>query len=52
LISPAVPPDFFARIFLGYMIYDMGAILLFNNQFSTVKDPSIVIHHVAFIFAA
>jgi hypothetical protein len=39
-------PDFFARIFLGYLIYDLSNLGMF---FKTLRDVSGIVHHAIFI---
>ncbi len=48
-IGYAWAPDVFARIFLGYLIYDATAMIAF---YSTLKDPAGLFHHLLFIPAA
>eukprot|EP00884_Botryococcus_braunii_P004604 jgi/Botrbrau1/14144/Bobra.182_3s0085.1 len=40
------PPDFFARIFIGYLIYDLVFMLIFHP---VLKDNTGILHHLIFI---
>jgi hypothetical protein len=37
------PPDFFARIFIGYLVYDLLFMLIYHP---VLKDNSGIIHHL------
>ena len=39
-------PDFFARIFLGYILYDLTAMLY---HYKAIGDPSSIVHHLLFV---
>jgi len=43
------PPDFFCRVFLGYIIYDLSNLSIF---FKTLRDYSGMLHHALFIVVA
>ncbi|CAL5218506.1 g193 [Coccomyxa viridis] len=45
----AVWPDVFARIFLGYLLYDTSNMLVY---FKYLGDPSAIVHHALFMMAA
>lgn len=45
----AVYPDVFARIFLGYLLYDTSNMLVY---FKYLGDPSAIAHHILFMLAA
>lgn len=42
-------PDFFARIFIGYLVYDMAVMLWYYNE---LRDPTAILHHFIFLQAA
>lgn len=42
-------PDFFARIFIGYLVYDMSIILWYWKE---LRDPTAILHHFIFLLAA
>jgi len=48
-VGYAWAPDVFARIFLGYLIYDAAAMIAY---YKTLKDPAGLFHHLLFIPAA
>ena len=42
-------PDFYARLFLGYLVYDLASMLV---HFRELGDPTAIIHHVIFALMA
>jgi len=42
-------PDFYARLFLGYLVYDLASMLI---HFRELGDPTAIIHHVIFALMA
>ncbi|KAL3143844.1 hypothetical protein ABBQ32_003667 [Trebouxia sp. C0010 RCD-2024] len=42
-------PDFFARIFIGYLIYDMAVMVWYYKE---LQDPTAILHHFIFLMAA
>ena len=42
-------PDFFARIFIGYLVYDMAVMIWY---YSELQDPTAILHHFIFLMAA
>ena len=42
-------PDFFARIFIGYLIYDMAVMIWYYKE---LQDPTAILHHFIFLMAA
>jgi hypothetical protein len=41
-----VLPDLFARVFLGYLVYDATLLFLYSKYFN---DVGTAIHHITFI---
>ena len=41
-------PDFFARVFIGYLIYDMAVMVWYKE----LQDPTAILHHFIFVMAA
>ena len=46
VVGYAHAPDVFARIFLGYLAYDLIAMIVFYKE---LQDPSGLLHHVLFM---
>ena len=42
-------PDFFARIFIGYLVYDMVVMVWYYKE---LQDPTAILHHFIFLMAA
>jgi len=42
-------PDFYARMFLGYLVYDLASMLI---HFRELGDPTAIVHHVIFALMA
>ena len=42
-------PDFFARVFIGYLVYDMVVMIWYYKE---LQDPTAILHHFIFLLAA
>lgn len=49
LFQIAWAPDFFARIFIGYLVYDMVVMIWYYKE---LYDPTAILHHFIFLMAA